>query len=54
LIENGGIFAGTGFWLMLNILFIAMEYKINPEFRDWFNSTVRVGIEQVERQLYKK
>ena len=53
LIEDTGAITGTLIFIMLNIFFIAAEYRFNPEFKEWFDSTVKVGIEQVERRIYK-
>ena len=51
--EDTGAITGTLIFIMLNIFFIAAEYRFNPDFKDWFDSTVKVGIEQVERRIYK-
>lgn len=54
LIEDTGAISGTAIFLGLNLIFIAMEYKINPEFKEWFDTNVKVGIEMVERRIYNK
>ena len=54
LIEDAGAITGTAIFLGLNLIFIALEYKINKEFKEWFDSTVKVGIYQIEKRIYKK
>ena len=54
LIEDAGAISGTAIFLGLNLIFIALEYKINPDFKDWFDTNVKVGIYQLEKRIYKK
>ena len=51
-VESTGIISGTAMFLLLNLLFIFIEYKINKDFRDWYDSTVKAGISYVEGRIY--